>query len=233
MEITRRKYYLISGIFFVLFCIFTYLVLTVDVQAIGPEGSFVGFATVNKAIHDYIGVNKFFYVLTEYLGKTAFLVCVGFGFVGLIQWIKRKKLLLVDGKIILLGIYYLIVIGFYVMFNKLAINYRPVFEADGSLEASFPSSHTVLAICVFATAFLQDIFNPNDAPKLNKANHFWSVFLPVLMLVGRLLSGVHWFTDIVGAYFLSIALICLYLGSIQQLKDLQQMGNNTSRRKKQ
>jgi len=226
MEITRRKYYLFSGVFFVLFCIFTYMVLTIDVQPIGPNGSYVGFATVNQIMHELIGENAFFYTLTEYLGKTAFLVCVGFGFVGLFQWIKRKKLLLVDGKIILLGIYYLIVIGFYVTFNKLAINYRPVLEADGSLEASFPSSHTVLAICVFATAFIQDIFNPKDNPKLNKSNHFWAVFLPIVMFVGRLLSGVHWFTDILGSYFLSIALICLYLGAIQQLNDLKQKGKS-------
>ena len=192
-----NKYLKLSILFFAVFIAFTILVITVDVQAIGPNGSEVGFATINKAVFEAFGQNNFFYVLTELLGKTAILVCVIFGCVGAYQLFTRKSLMKVDKKIVYLGIFYIIVIAFYVVFNKVVVNYRPILEADGSLEASYPSSHTVLAICVFITAFMQKQLNPKGTKQEEKVNVLLSIILPVIMLVGRLLAGIHWFTDII------------------------------------
>ncbi len=199
-----------SGIFFVIFAVFTLLVKKVDVQAIGPEGSSVGFATVNAKFHEIFAYNEFWYKFSERLGYVALAVCAVFALVGAIQFIKGKGLKAVDKKIIFLGIFYVVVIAFYVIFNKVVINYRPILEADGTLEASYPSSHTVLALCVFLTMFSQKVFNRKGTTSEKAENVTAGTILVALMVLSRLFSGVHWFTDIVGGVLLSTALVLLY-----------------------
>lgn len=214
-----NKYLKLAIVFIIAFAVFTVMVMTIDVQAVGPNGSTVGFASLNKAVFDRLGQNDFCYKLTELLGNTAILVCLVFAGIGLYQWISRKSLAKVDKKIILLGIFYTIVIAIYVFFNKVAVNYRPILEADGTLEASYPSSHTVLAVCVFITMFMQKQLNPKGDAKEKKWNAILSFILPTVMIVGRLLSGIHWFTDIIGAVLLSMALVLLYRGAIDSIKE--------------
>ena len=199
-----------SGIFFALFAVFTLLVKKVDVQAIGPEGSSVGFATINAKFHEIFAYNEFWYKFSERLGYVALAVCAVFALVGAIQFIKGKGLKAVDKKIIFLGIFYVVVIAFYVIFNKVVINYRPILEADGTLEASYPSSHTVLALCVFITMFSQKVFNRKGTTSEKAENVTAGTILVALMVLSRLFSGVHWFTDIVGGVLLSTALVLLY-----------------------
>ena len=204
------KRFIESGIFFLLFAVFTVLVKKVDVQAIGPEGSRVGFATVNAKFFEMFGYNEFWYKFSERLGYAALAVCAAFAMIGLLQFIKGKGLKAVDKKIIALGVFYVVVIAFYVAFNKIVINYRPILEADGSLEASYPSSHTVLALCVFITMFSQKVFNKKGSTSEKAENVIAGTILVTLMVLSRLFSGVHWFTDIAGGVLLSIALVLLY-----------------------
>ncbi len=204
------KRFIESGIFFLLFAVFTVLVKKVDVQAIGPEGSRVGFATVNAKFFEMFGYNEFWYKFSERLGYAALAVCAAFALIGLLQFIKGKGLKAVDKKIIALGVFYVVVIAFYVAFNKIVINYRPILEADGSLEASYPSSHTVLALCVFITMFSQKVFNKKGSTSEKAENVIAGTILVTLMVLSRLFSGVHWFTDIAGGVLLSIALVLLY-----------------------
>lgn len=201
---------------FVLFAIFTVLVKTIDVQPIGPNKSEIGFAALNGAVHDAIGTSEFWYKFSERLGYMAILVCAGFGVVGAVQLFKGKSLKAVDSQIVVLGIYYILVIMLYVIFNHVAINYRPVLEADGTLEASYPSSHTVLAVCVFATMFMQKMFKKKGTKGEKICNVLASTLLVAVMLVSRVLSGVHWFTDIIGSIILSTSLVLLYWGVIQR-----------------
>ena len=204
------KRFIESGVFFVLFAVFTVLVRKIDVQAIGPEGSRVGFASINSKFAEMFGYNEFWYKFSERLGYAALAVCAIFGLIGFLQFIKGKSLKAVDKKIIALGIFYVIVIAFYVVFNKVVINYRPILETDGSLEASYPSSHTVLAICVFVTMFSQKVFNRKKTTSEKAENVIAGTILVSLMVLSRLFSGVHWFTDIVGGVILSTALVLLY-----------------------
>ena len=202
------KRFIESGVFFVLFAVFTLLVKKVDVQAIGPEGSKIGFASINAKFFEMFGYNEFWYKFSERLGYAALAVCAIFALIGVLQFIKGKGLKAVDKKIIALGVFYVIVIAFYVAFNKIIINYRPILEADGSLEASYPSSHTVLAICVFVTMFSQKVFNRTVIA---------GTILVALMILSRLFSGVHWFTDIVGGVILSTALVLLYKAAASKI----------------
>ena len=199
-----------SLLFFILFGGFTVLVKKYDVQAVGPNGSEVGFAGLNAKFHEMFGYNEFWYKFSERLGYVALAVCAAFALIGLVQFIKGKGFKAVDKKIIALGVFYVVVIGFYVAFEKVIINYRPILEADGSLEASYPSSHTVLALCVFVTMFSQRVFNRKGTTSEKAENVIAGTILVALMVLSRLFSGVHWVTDIAGGILLSVALVLLY-----------------------
>ena len=190
------------------FVMWTVAIRFVDVQAIGPQESSVGFATINQFVHNLTGVHMSLYTITDWLGLVPLMFVMGFGTLGLIQWIKRKHLLKVDYSILVLGGFYIVVMAAYVLFEVLVINYRPVL-INGILEASYPSSTTMLVMCVMPTAIMQ--FNARI--KNNVLKRFVAsaiIAFIVFMVIGRLVSGVHWFTDIIGGALLSTGLVLMY-----------------------
>ena len=190
------------------FLLWTVLICWIDVKAIGPRGSSVGFSAVNKFIHNLTGVNMFLYTVTDWLGLVPFIFATGFGFLGLTQWIKRKKLRLVDYDIFILGGFYIVVIAFYLFFENVVVNYRPIL-IGGYLEASYPSSTTMLVLCVMPTSIMQ--LNSRIKNKILKLSIIIIIIaFTVFMVLGRLISGVHWFTDIIGGGLLSAGLVMMY-----------------------
>jgi undecaprenyl-diphosphatase len=187
---------------------YVFLVKTVDIMSIGPKGSKVGFGTINNFVKETFSYSKTIYKITEILGLLALLIVAVYGLVGLVQLIKRKSLFKVDKRIYILGVFYVLVGLIYVFFEKVIINYRPVLM-DGKLEASFPSSHTVLAICVCASAIYMNKFYIKDKSKLKLINTSILVLM-TLIVVGRLVSGVHWFSDILGGIIISGTLLSYY-----------------------
>lgn len=200
-----------------LFAIWTALVLTVDVQSVGPNGTAVGFAAWNSWFHALTGVHMILYHITDWLGLVPVFVCMIFGALGLAQLVKRKSLRKVDGDLLLLGVYYGIVIGAYLLFEMIPINYRPVL-IDGVLEASYPSSTTLLVLSVMPTLLFQAQRRLNHAVARNILCAAMVCFA-VFMVVGRLMAGVHWLTDIVGAVFLSGGLFCLYGAAVSAVDE--------------
>ena len=177
-------------------------------MSIGPKGSKVGFGTVNKYFKNLFTYNKTIYKVTEILGLIALLIVGIYALVGLVQLIKRKSLFKVDKRIYILGAFYVLVGLIYVFFEKVVINYRPVI-LDGKLEASFPSSHTILAICVCVSAIVMNKFYIKDESKLKLVNVFITILM-ILIVIGRFISGVHWFSDIVGGIIISSTLLSYY-----------------------
>ena len=194
------------------FMVWTILIQTVDVQAIGPNETHVGFAAFNGWFHQLTGVHMLVYTVTDWLGLVPILICMGFGFVGLIQWIKRRSILRVDGDILLLGIYYILVIFGYLFFEMVPINYRPVL-IEGILEASYPSSTTLLVLSVTPTLTLQ-IHRRCESQTLRRAVNAFAILFSAFMVIGRLISGVHWATDVVGSVLLSAGLFTAYRASV-------------------
>lgn len=190
------------------FVLWTALVRLTDVQAIGPRGSAVGFATVNKAFHDLTGVHMPLYIITDWLGLVPIGVAMGFAILGLAQWIKRKRLLQVDRSILALGGFYLAVIAVYVFFEMVVVNYRPVL-IDGFLEASYPSSTTMLVLCVMPTAIMQLNARIRNR-EIRSCVAFAIAAFTAFMVIGRLASGVHWLSDIVGGALVSSGLVMMY-----------------------
>jgi len=211
-----KKTLLFSCLFFVLFAIWTAAVKLVDVKAIGPDGSSVGFASINGFFSELLGYNGLFYELTEILGLLPLAVIGCFGLLGAYQLIKRKSLLKVDSDILILGIFYVFVLAVYVLFEVVVINRRPVLM-DGVLEASYPSSHTLLALCVMLTAEMQ-LRTRLASEKLRNASSVCIFCIIAVTVIGRLLSGVHWFTDIVGGVLFSIGAVLLYKFFVQGYK---------------
>lgn len=192
------------------FIAWTLLLHFVDVRAIGPRNSVVGFATLNALVRDIVGVNFSLYTITDWLGLVPIITALGFAVLGLIQWIKRKSLWRVESDILALGVFYITVMAVYIFFELFVINRRPVL-IDGYLEASYPSSTTVLVLCVMPTAAKQlhsRIQNRTVGRWITLAIFAFVVF----MVAGRVLSGVHWITDIIGGILLSLGLVYLYDG---------------------
>lgn len=214
----KKTSLIISILSLLLFVLLMILIKIVDLKAIGPEGTLVGFATLNNAFHNLTGVDYFLYDVTDLLGYVAIMMCGIFGFIGLFQWIRRKKILEVDAQIIILGILFIITIGLYVLFTVVAINYRPVIMPDElELEPSFPSSHTVLSVVAFgATSMIIGDYIKDK--KIGKVAKIVLNTLLVLTIVGRLLSGIHWFTDIIGGLLLSLSLLLAYKFIIANIK---------------
>ena len=190
------------------FVLWTVLIRFVDVEEIGPRQSSVGFATLNGYIHNLTGVNMSLYIITDWLGLVPIGVAFGFAVLGIVQCIKRKSLLKVDRSILTLGGFYIVVMAVYILFEIVVINYRPTL-IDGYLEASYPSSTTILVMCVMPTAMMQlstriknDLFRRCVMLTI-------TVFI-TFMVIGRLVSGVHWITDIIGGALFSTAIVLMY-----------------------
>lgn len=208
MKKENRKNFYVSGCLLLAFALWTALVCFVDVEAIGPRGSSVGLATLNSLIHKLTGVHMSLYTVTDWLGLVPIGFAAGFAALGLSQWIKRKNLFKVDFSILALGAFYMAVIGAYAFFEAFVINYRPVL-IDGFLEASYPSSTTLIVTCVMPTAIMQ----LNTRIKNRVLRHSTVVVLcafTAFMVIGRLASGVHWVTDIIGGALLSAGLVMTY-----------------------
>jgi len=192
----------------VAFLLWTVAIRTIDVQAIGPQESTVGFATINLLVHNLTGVHLPLYIVTDWLGLVPLGFVMGFALLGLVQWIKKKNLLKVDYSILVLGGFYIIVMAAYVLFEVLVVNYRPVL-INGYLEASYPSSTTMLVMCVMPTAIMQ--FNARIKNNvLEQCVASAIIAFIVFMVIARLVSGVHWFTDIIGGVLLSTGLVLMY-----------------------
>lgn len=190
------------------FVLWTVSVYFVDVRAIGPQGSAVGFAALNESVHRLTGVNMTLYTVTDWLGLVPIAVAFGFAVFGAVQWGKRKALRKVDRSILLLGGFYVLVMAVYVLFEILVINYRPVL-INGSLEPSYPSSTTVLVLCVMPTAMMQ-LRARIKKNAFRRLGMLAIVAFIAFMVIGRLLSGVHWATDILGGVFFSSGMVLLY-----------------------
>lgn len=208
MKKKNQSYLFVSVAMLSSFALWTLAVCFVDVKPIGPLSSSVGFSTLNELVHELTGVHMWLYSITDWLGLVPIFTATGFAFLGVIQWIKRKHLRNVDYSLFVLGGFYVAVIAAYILFETVTVNYRPVLIND-ILEKSYPSSTTLLVTCVMPTAIMQ----LNSRIKSNTLKRIASLLISafiIFMVIGRLVSGVHWASDIIGGALLSIGLVALY-----------------------
>ncbi len=212
------KKYLISSIILVLVAIiFTVLVKVVDKGAIGPDNTVVGFQAINDYFKNLFPFNETLYKITKYAGFIPLAFALYYAFVGFMQLIKGKSLKKVDSKIYLIAGFYVVVLIMYVLFEKVALNYRPVI-IDNELEASYPSTHVLLAMCFcLSSVLISKFYMKNDT--LRKIVNIGSWVLMLFIVVGRMICGCHWFTDIVGGVIISLALLNIFYMVLLKLEE--------------
>jgi undecaprenyl-diphosphatase len=209
----KKKRNLLTGVGMIgVFALWTILIQCVDVQAVGQNGSRIGFADFNVWFHQLTGVHMTIYTITDWLGLVPIFICLCFGVMGLVQLIKRRSLLRVDSDILLLGVYYVMVIACYLIFEMIPINYRPVL-IEGRLEASYPSSTTLLVLSVIPTLMFQ-VNRRVSNTMIRKVAAVFVIAFSAFMVIGRLISGVHWATDIIGSVLLSSGLYMQYRSAV-------------------
>lgn len=206
----KHRRLITAGVGFLLTVILIALVRLVDVAPIGAQGTRIGLSHLNQFIFDLFRVNMLWYHITDWLGIAAILTAFVFAVTGLVQLIKRRSLLKVDREILSLGGLYIVVIGLYILFENVIINYRPIIMPDNTHpEASFPSSHTML-VCVIMGSAVMLINKYIKNKTLNKTLRAICFVIIGITIIGRLIAGVHWFTDILGGIMISVTLLSLY-----------------------
>lgn len=212
MKKNEKKSLLIGSIFIAMFAVWTVLILTVDVQPLGQNGTSIGFATFNCWFHHFTGVNMVIYTITDWMGLVPVAICLSFAGIGLVQLIKRRSLFRVDADIMILGVYFVIVFLAYAIFEMIPINYRPIL-IEGKMEASYPSSTTLLVLSVMP-ALIEQIQRRLSGITAKRIIKIVEIAFSAFMVIGRLVSGVHWFTDIVGGVLLSDGVFMLYKAAV-------------------
>ena len=212
MNKSKKKSLLMGSISLAMFAVWTVLILTVDVQPLGQNGTSIGFATFNCWFHHFTGVNMAIYTITDWMGLVPVVICLVFAGIGLVQLIKRRSIFRVDADIMILGVYFVIVFLAYAIFEIIPINYRPIL-IEGRMEASYPSSTTLLVLSVMP-ALVEQIKRRLSGIRVKQIITIAAIAFSVFMVTGRLISGVHWFTDIVGGELLSVGLYMLYKAAV-------------------
>ncbi len=208
----KKNILIVSVVLFALFFVFTVLVATVDKAAGKVAGTEIGFSRLNlaffNATHKNGEISNGWYKLTEILGYLALIEAAGFAAYGVAQLIMRKSLKKIDKDLFVLAAAYALLAIFYVAFEKIVVNYRPVLE-NGEIAASYPSSHTMLTLTIAGSGIFMLRRRMTCRPALISAETLSGAVM-LVMAVGRLLSGVHYFTDILGGVLLSAAIVTLF-----------------------
>lgn len=217
MKRKKQYYVMMTTILFAVSIVFTILVKIIDVQPIGPNQSSVGFASLNQTIFQALGTNTAWYTITNGIGYIAIVIAIGFACLGIFQLITRKSITKVDKNIVVLGILYIIMGITYILFELLIVNYRPIL-IDGILEASYPSSHSMLVFVIMATAIMQCHIQLKNK-RLKTLITSILLILILITSIGRILSGVHWFSDSIGSLLISSSLVSLYYTIVVNFKN--------------
>lgn len=199
----KQRFWLAMAIVLcVVFVVFTLIVALVDVDQ-------VGLSHVNQFFWQHCGKNIVWERITDWLGYLVILAMISVVVWQIVQWVCRKSLRRVDSNLLLLDFIFGCLVVIYLFFEIIVINYRPELE-NGVAKASYPSSHTMLFMTVLPLLVWQVWHYVKSKPLCVVLTVVLSILL-MMGVVGRLLSGVHWFTDILAGMIVGCCLDSWYL----------------------
>jgi len=214
----KNRGFVLPAVLAALTLLYIVLLKTVDVAAVGPQSTSVGFSHLNQSVFNAFGVNESWYKVTEVLGIGSIALAFVFALMGFIQLMQRKNILKVDHQLLAAGALYFAVIALYVLFEIVVINYRPVImPGETAPEASFPSSHTMIGSVIMGSAVILSEYYINNE-NLRKTVQVVLCILIMVMTFGRLLSGVHWLTDIIGGVLISLTLLSCFRAALEKME---------------
>lgn len=200
---------------------YTILVAAIDRKPIGPEGSKVGWSSLNGSFRDAIGQHAAWDKITDVLLVLAILVALSFVAIGVIQLIQYKNIFKVDKTIWAMAGLYVLMAIVYIVFDKIIkVNMRPIIEEGGKLECSYPSSHVLVICTILGSAYVAwgQIRFFEERKMILEIARIAAIGIMALAVAGRLASGVHWFTDIVGGMFFAATLISAYIAAVPMIR---------------
>ncbi len=204
-----------------LFLVFILLIRFIDVKPSGAQNSMIGLSTLNLFFFELLGENTNWDKITDLLMLFSIAVAGIIMFAVVNQFVKRKNIKKINENLFLFVLILLALGICYIVFEWQVVNYRPIL-VDGELEASFPSSHTLL-VCTLLGCAIYQVKNTINNIAFKIITYLVFALSILLTVVGRLLAGVHWFTDVLGGVILSSALVMLYIFSCELIKSKKQI----------
>ena len=181
----------------------------IDVQGTSV-GKDVGFGTLNNVIFAFFGENEVWGKITDILLGVLIASAVIAIFWAAARWAKEGKDSKKMGKsLACFGVAGGVAAAIYLIFEKLlVINYSPVLEG-GKAVPSFPSTHVLVAVVL---AMISAIILTSLLKKrvLRIAVNTILPTLMVWMMVGVILAGTGWFTDVIGGLLYGMTAVSLY-----------------------
>ena len=200
------KHIIFTSLMIILAVAFTIAVDKIDTTLVW--GKEIGFSNLNIAVHRLLQTSETLDLISDITMIFSALLLGGFVFMGTYQIISGKGIKAVDKEILISGAVFVLTALTYLIFEKVVINFRPVLE-DGFLEASYPSTHVLLSTVINILA-IDYIVNKIKNRKIMLPVVIFVVVITVVGFGARVLSGMHWATDIVGALLFAGALIMIY-----------------------
>ena len=150
---------------------------------------------------------------TDIMVATAIATSIIFFVMGVTQWFKRKSFKKIDKPLLALIVPYVLVAITYIVFDYIFIlNTRP----DGSGEASFPSTHTLITTTFFLCAAIAIPYYVKQKSIIALLDVIMLASI-ILVPVGRVLANKHWVSDCIGALIFSVIFAGIYLIIVKKI----------------
>ncbi|MCR5350055.1 MAG: phosphatase PAP2 family protein [Acholeplasmatales bacterium] len=206
-----NNYFIIGIVLLFMFGLMIVL-LQFDTAKLGINESEVGLQTINKKFLPN-DTSSMWDDLSDLVLYSAIVVLCIFAVKGLLSLFDTGNLFKVEKELLVFGFSIVFIIALWILFDfVIVINNRPYFEN----ESSFPSTHVLLVTYISLYTVLY-VSRKDDYKSYLIPVSIIGAILSLLVFIGRIKSGNHFFTDCLGAVILAFAIFFVSFGVIKYL----------------